>query len=143
MRISKILVCVSLLFVSACTVNHGDFTVLTNKIVSTSDFDLGSGARIHHVNGDDTTHIIFLIPIGIPKLSEALNDAFEKADADVMTDVTVRSGYFWIPYIYGQQWWSVDGDAIKTRKNWIIRIKSSKAARMKNFAWLSAYFLHK
>ena len=113
----KFLSVVSLMLLSACTVNHGDFTVLSNKIVSTQDFDLFSSQRIRNVEGEDMAHMIIIFPTGTPRLEAALNDAFEKTDTDVMTDVTVQSWFWWIPYIYGNIGWEVTGDAVKTRAN--------------------------
>ncbi|MDY4842151.1 MAG: hypothetical protein SO314_07300 [Alphaproteobacteria bacterium] len=113
----KTLIISSLIFLSACTVNHGDFTVLSNKIVNTQDFDMGTSQRIRNIRGKDIEHMIIIFPTGNPKLSEALNDAFEKTDTDIMTDVTVESWFWWIPYLYGNAGWEVSGDAVKTRKN--------------------------
>ncbi len=107
----------SLVLLSACTVNHGDFTVLSNKIVSTQNFDIEKSQRIRNVEGVDMAHMIILFPTGAPKVEEALNNAFQKTDTDVMTDVTIKSWFWWIPYIYGNMGWKVTGDAIKTRSN--------------------------
>ncbi len=114
---TKILSVISLILLSACSVNHGNFTVLSNKIVSTQNFDIGNSPRIKNVSGQDSAHMIIIFPTGTPKLEAALNNAFQKTDTDVMTDVTVKSWYWWIPYIYGNFGWEVTGDAIKTRSN--------------------------
>lgn len=107
----------ALFLLPSCTINHGDYTVLSNKIVNTKDFDMGIIKRQRNIKGEDVAHIIIAIPTGAPKLSEALNNAFEKTDTDIMTDVTVKSWYWYIPYVYGQGGWSVSGDAVKTRHN--------------------------
>ena len=113
----KYLSVVFLMLLSACTINHGDFTVLSNKLVATQNFSMGTSNRIRNVKGEDTAHMIILFPTGTPRLEAALNDAFEKTDTDVMTDVTVETWFWWIPYIYGNMGWRVTGDAIKTRSN--------------------------
>jgi len=103
---------------SSCVVNHGDFTILSNKLIDVKRFSLAESPRQRNVEGDDTTHIILFIQAGgEPKLSEALNDAFRVTDTDVMSNVTIKSWAWYIPYIYGSIGWSVTGDAIKTRKN--------------------------
>lgn len=111
------LILLGTLMISACSINHGDFTVLSNKIVDTSNFDLENTPRLKNVEGEDMTHIIIIFSTGIPKITGALNDAFSKTDTDVMTNVNLSQTSWYIPYIYGQQGWTVKGDAIKTRKN--------------------------
>jgi hypothetical protein len=101
----------------SCTFNHGNFTVLSNKIVDTQHFNLGQSTRKRKVQGKDISHTIIFFPTKIPKLSEALNNAFEKSDTDLMTDVNISRTWWYIPYIYGQEAWIVTGDAIKTREN--------------------------
>lgn len=115
-KCSKLLIPV-LFMLPSCTLNHGDYTVLSNKIVDTRNFDMGTAKRQHNVEGEDVAHIISFIPTGEPKLSEALNNAFAKTDTDVMTDVTIKSWFWYVPYVYGQKGWSVSGDAVKTRHN--------------------------
>lgn len=105
------------LMLSACTVTHGSFTVMSNKIVDIKNFDLGKSERIKGVTGENMEHIIIFIPTGVPSITNALNDAFDKTDTDIMTDVTLKSWYWYIPYIYGNAGWEVSGDAIKTRRN--------------------------
>ena len=105
------------LMLSACTVTHGSFTVMSNKIVDIKNFDLGKSERIKGVTGENMEHIIIFIPTGVPSITNALNDAFDKTDTDIMTDVTLKSWYWYIPYIYGNAGWDVSGDAINTRRN--------------------------
>ena len=81
------------------------------------DFDLDKADRVKNVKGVDRSHIIFLYDTKAnPNLSDALNDAFRKADGDVMTDVTVTYWRWYIPLIYGQRGWTVEGDVVKTRR---------------------------
>lgn len=114
----KNLFIIALLFlISGCSVNHGTYTVMSNKIVNVNEFDLDKSDKIKNIKGTDRSHIIiFFNTKANPNLSDALNDAFRKADGDVMTDVTVTSWFWWIPYIYGQSGWTVEGDVVKTRK---------------------------
>lgn len=112
----KILAVCLVTLLGACSVNHGNFTVLSNKIVNINDFDLDKADRIKNIKGVDRAHVIMFFPTkSNPNLSDALNEAFRKADGDVMTDVTVTSWGWWIPYIYGQNGWTVEGDVVKTR----------------------------
>lgn len=100
-----------------CVVRHGDFTVLSNKVIRLSEFELDRADRVKAIVGKDVQHIIIFIPTaGTPTLEGALDDAFEKGGGDVMTDAVVKSWNWYIPYIYGQAGWSVKGDVVKTRR---------------------------
>ena len=107
--------CVSLC--AGCIVRHGDFTIISNKLVRTSEFELGKADRAKGIEGKDTQHVILFIPFGsAPTLEGALDDAFERGGGDVMTDAVVKWYWYWIPLIYAQSAWVVKGDVVKTRK---------------------------
>ena len=74
---SKAFAILFLLF-SSCTVNHGDFSVISNKLVNLDDFELGQESRTKRVKGEQVVHLIFgIIPAGaIPTLEGAMDDAF-------------------------------------------------------------------
>ncbi|MDY0270035.1 hypothetical protein [Trichloromonas sp.] len=112
-----IIVFLSVLF-SGCTVRHGDFTVISNKLTRLSEFEVDKANRVKNVTGKDVQHIIIFIPTGGPPTVEAaVDDALEKGDGDLMTDAVIHCWNWYIPYIYGQVGWSVKGDVVKTRKN--------------------------
>lgn len=103
-------------FLNGCVVRHGDFTVLSNKLVKTSGFELEKADRVKSIQGKDVQHIILFIPFGsAPTLEGALDDAFEKGGGDVMTDAVVKTYFVWIPLLYAQSAWVVKGDVVKTR----------------------------
>ncbi|MBZ0166756.1 MAG: hypothetical protein K8I00_08100 [Candidatus Omnitrophica bacterium] len=108
---------VLVLICSGCATRHGDFTVVSNKLVRTSNFDIGSVERKKNITGEDVQHVIIFFPTsGPPTLEGAIDDAMEKGDGDVMTDAVIKSWWFYIPYIYGKSGWSIKGDVVKTRK---------------------------
>ncbi|MEW5894670.1 MAG: hypothetical protein AB1650_02765 [Candidatus Omnitrophota bacterium] len=111
------LLIVMILFFSGCATRHGDFTVLSNKMLRLSEFELDKEDRVKNVVGEDVAHIIVVVPTkGTITLESAVDDALEKADGDVMTDVVITQWGFYIPYIYGQMGWKVKGDVVKTRR---------------------------
>lgn len=124
MRPSKILLkiiilAIALCYLSGCAVNHGHFTVASNKVFRISDFELEKADRVKGVEGKSVQHFIFsIIPVGSqPTIEGAMDDAMQKGGGDVMTDLQMEQWFFMIPYIYGQAGWSVTGDVVKTRKN--------------------------
>ncbi|MCA8954849.1 MAG: hypothetical protein KDC87_02180 [Planctomycetes bacterium] len=111
------LVCAAALL-SGCVLNHGDFTVISNKLMRLSEFELSKADRKKGVVGQDIAHIILFIPTkGQITIEEAVDDALNKGGGDVLTDAKVKSWFWYIPYIYGQAGWSVTGDVVKTRRN--------------------------
>lgn len=113
-----ILCIVFLVFIlNACSIRHGDFTVLSNKLVNLTDFELGKTDRAKGVEGEDVQNIILFIPTsGPPTLEGALDNALEKGNGDIMTDAVISWRYFYLPLIFGQQAWEVKGDVVRTRK---------------------------
>ena len=104
------------IILTGCSVRHGDFTVISNKLVRLSNLKLDDPDRRKNVEGEDMKRIIVYFSTGIPTIEGALDDAFAKGDGDVMTDAVIEYKWFYIPYIYGEQSWNVKGDVIKTRK---------------------------
>ncbi|MDD2840203.1 MAG: hypothetical protein PHY80_03705 [Rickettsiales bacterium] len=105
------------LVLSSCTTNHGSYTVLSNKIVNLSEFDISTPSRVKKVVGKDVDHAIFFYHSKLNiSINGALDNAFEKYDGDVMTDVTIESYHWCIPLIYAQSGWVVKGDVVKTRQ---------------------------
>ena len=107
---------VVLCFSNGCMIRHGDFTVLSNKLVNVSNFEIDKSDRIKGSIGKDTQHtIMFFVIGGQPTLEGALDDAFGRGGGDVMTDAVVKEWWFYIPLIYGQHVWQVKGELVKTR----------------------------
>lgn len=100
-----------------CVINHGDYTVLSSRLVDTGAFELSKADRVRNVVGQDYTHIIVFFPAGKlnPSIDEAVNDALTQANGDLMTDVTVTYFAWYIPFIYGREGWRVKGDVVRTR----------------------------
>ena len=116
--IKTVILCALLCCFVGCAVNHGHFTVASNKVFRLSQFEMEKANRTKAVEGESVQHIVIFIPIGTqPTIEGALDDAMLKGNGDVMTDVDMNSWFFYIPYIYGQAGWSVKGDVVKTRKN--------------------------
>ena len=108
---------VASLLLSGCTVRHGDFTVLSSKLVNIKELDLSKADRTKGVTGTDVAHIIVFIPTKQQvTLKEALDDALRKGNGDVMTDAVIYYWSWYIPYIYGQVGWEVTGDVVRTRR---------------------------
>ncbi|MCP4482834.1 MAG: hypothetical protein GY817_08885 [bacterium] len=66
------------------------------------------------VIGKDTAHIIFFIPTKrAPNLKEAIDNAIEKKSGVVgLADVTLKRGFWYIPGLYGKDYYVVEGNPI-------------------------------
>ena len=98
---------------SGCVTRIGDFTV-----ASTKNMDIKKS--LHRVDetirnrGVDKAHIIFFIPTKTwVNMKEAMDNAIEKAPSSVgLSNVTVKYGEWYIPLIYGQFWYEIEGNPV-------------------------------
>lgn len=94
---------------TGCTNRLLDFTVVSSKNV-----DLSKGADFKRgttrVKGEDMRHIIVFIPTGQPSAKTAMDKAIESVPGAVgLADGVITSKAWWIPYIYGQTSFEVEG----------------------------------
>ena len=95
--------------ISGCTTRLVDFTVISSKNV---DLSRGADFKRHtgRVQGEDLKHIIVFIPTGVPNAKAALDKAIESVPGAVaLLDGVLTYEWFWIPYIYGQQKYIIEG----------------------------------
>lgn len=100
------------LLISGCAHRIGDFTVASTKNMDIKD-------SLHKVDyttrlvGKDTKHVIFFFPTGIPNMKEAMDNAIEKTPNAVgLSNVTVKLGNWYIPLLYGQHYYEIEGNPI-------------------------------
>lgn len=67
-------------------------------------------------SGETCKHIILVFPTGYPKLDEAVSQATAKNDGDFMMNARVYSTHWYIPLLFGETCWKVEGDVYKTNK---------------------------
>lgn len=99
---------------TACA-TRSDFTAISSKNVNISNMKLERAKSKGRTSGEDCQHVIIIIPTGgPPTIDEAIDRALESRGASLLTDAVVNFHYFYIPYIYGQTCWKVEGDAYDT-----------------------------
>ena len=98
------------LFAGCWNQRVGDFSVISSR-----NFDLNSDYVLLEkgVTGEDTQYIIIFIPTGQINIENAVDDALKRVDGDVMTNASIKLKGFWIPYIYGESRYVVEGDVWK------------------------------
>ncbi|MCM1324429.1 MAG: hypothetical protein NC218_09900 [Acetobacter sp.] len=107
-----------IIYLSGCCYNFGHFTILSNRMIDTQNIKNENIKKQYNIEGRDVGHtIVFMRTKSNPNLNDALNDALKKSQTDLMVDVEVKVWYWFIPYLYSQTGWKVQGTAIKTRNN--------------------------
>lgn len=95
---------------SGCAHRIGDFTVASTKNINVED-SLHRVDYDNRVTGKDVKHIVVIFPTGQPNMKEAMDNAIEKAPKAVaLSNVTVKSVGWYIPWIYGQNSFVVEGN---------------------------------
>ena len=98
---------------SGCSVNMGNYSVISTKQI---EWERGDEFYLHNqrIQGRDVSHIIVLFPTKtIITIQEAVENALNRIPGAIaMTNVTTKSSWFYIPYIYGQQNIYVEGNVV-------------------------------
>ena len=116
MKILLISILVILSMTGCSTKSH--FTYISNQLFNRNDFSTDiEEDKVPLVKGEDTTHVILFIPTKMTiTLNEALDDAFDQAPhRDLLKDVNTTFCWWYIPYIYGQAYWNIEGSATKSK----------------------------
>ena len=102
----------SLLLLSSCSHRIVDFTLISSKNIEFSKFD--TYERLNsRVTGEDTKSIIFVVPTGNPSGKEAMDEAIESVPGCVaLVDGVLTQKWFYIPYIYGEYTFIIEGTPI-------------------------------
>ncbi len=124
--VAAVLLCIP---VSGCVTRLVDFT-----IISTKNIDLAKGASFTRASaratGEDIVSIIIIIPTGTPNIKTAIDRAIESVPGAVaLLDGVLSQKTFYIPYIYGESGYVVEGTPlidpalashVKLQSNYII-----------------------
>ena len=100
---------------SGCVTRTADLTILSTRNVSLDSTDLDSLPQTRGVEGKTSKMMLLFIPLGVPHLEDAVEDALEKGNGDVLLDGVVYIGGWW--FLIGQNTIKVKGNVVKTRGN--------------------------
>jgi hypothetical protein len=113
----EIIVLVSFILTSGCSVRVADLTLISTKNIDLSNatLDVRKGQR---TKGEDCAiALLGLIPLGIPNLEEAVDDALEKGKGNVMVDqVSYSKGAYFI--IASQSCIEVEGTVLNVAETY-------------------------
>jgi len=88
-----------------------DMTALSTRNVNLDSCDLDT-LQQKKVVGESSRFILVFIPLGLPHLNEAVDDALDKGHGDLMLDASVYQGGWW--FLFGQVKMQVRGNVVKT-----------------------------
>lgn len=103
----------ALLVASGCKTRICDLTVVATQNVELEKVDIDKMPQKKRVIGKDSNFMFLFIPLGLPSLEDAVEDALEKGDGDLMVDAVVYSKGWW--FLIGQNGIEVRGNVVKTR----------------------------
>ena len=101
------------LLATGCSLRLGDMSVISNRNVSLEKVDLDALPQTKNVTGKDTKFLFLFIPFGVPHLEDAVDDALNKGDGDVLVDAVIHARNWW--FLVGQTGYEVTGTVVKTR----------------------------
>ena len=111
------IIAIATLLLSGCAFTS-DFTAMSSKNVNLDDLHIDKSQSKGRVTGEDCQYIIIFVPTGgPPTLEEAADRAVEPVNAQLLTDVRVKYSTFYLPLLFGQTCWTVEGDAYDTFAN--------------------------
>lgn len=105
------------LTISGCATYHGQYSVLSNRVLDLHDFDPAKAlAKRIYAEGTSERRIIATVADrnSLPTLDEAIDKALEEGEGDVILNAQVLHWQWQIPLIYGTSGWKVVGDVINT-----------------------------
>jgi len=104
------------MLLSGCAHRVGDLTALSTRNVSLNKIDIDTLPQSKAVEGRSSAFMLLFIPLGIPHLEDAVDDALNKGDGDLMLD----------PVIYMGGWWFIVGESSITVKGNVVNTKGGK-----------------
>ncbi|MCD9516854.1 hypothetical protein GLP21_19470 [Photobacterium carnosum] len=106
-KIIPIILISSALLLTGCAQRVADFTLASTKNVNLNNGHFVEGPR---VIGEDQK-IIIIVPLGIPSIKEAADQAIEKDKCAVgLTDVTADSEFF--SFLFGYVKYTIEGNLL-------------------------------
>ena len=108
--INKFLIILFLIVFTGCSYEVAQLSLASTTITEINGQTINKGT----FKGKDQNYIIFLFPIGFPKIDDAIDNTLNDNNLDYLTDITISEEFFWIPYLFGYRNYNVYG------KGWVI-----------------------
>lgn len=103
----------TVIYLSGCTTHITDLSMISNKNINLNKVNIDTLPQKKSIEGEDTKFMFLFIPFGQPTLKEALNDALEKGQGDLMVDASVYVTSWW--FLIGETGIKIKGDVVNTK----------------------------
>ncbi len=114
-KLALVLLSATMIFLTGCSCRVADMSIITTKNINLNEVNLDKLPQRKNVVGKDSNLWVTFIPFGYPQLEDAVDDALNKGNGDVMIDAVIHSTSWW--FLLGQDTISVKGTVVKTRDN--------------------------
>lgn len=98
---------------TGCTLRVADLSIVSTRNISLDHRDLDQLPQKKGIRGVDSKWIVLIVPIGTPHLEDAIDDALDTGEGDVMIDAVIHRRQWW--FLVGQDAIEVKGTVVKTR----------------------------
>lgn len=107
----------SLLLLCSCQTRLMDMTIATTKNIDLNNVQQYATLPNARVRGENSTHIITVIPLGYPSVKEAIDRAVEQNGSNCvgLSNVVFYESSWYIPLLYGRITVTAEGDPIYKR----------------------------
>jgi len=109
--LSGLILILLFLGLTGCAIRQADLTAMTTRNVKLDGTNLNalSGERIE---GKDSKFVFLFIPFGLPHIENAVDDALDKGNGDLMLDAVIYIKSWW--FLIGQNTITVKGTVVNT-----------------------------
>lgn len=105
------------LLLSSCQTRLMDMTIATTKNIDLNNVNQYTTVPNARVHGEDSKHIVTVIPLGFPSVKEAIDRAVEQNGSNCvgLSNVVFYESSWYIPLLYGRVSIIAEGDPIYKR----------------------------
>jgi len=100
---------------AGCATEHLRFAALSSEPIPTLGYPKERLRRVTNVSATVSSQIILWIPTNTqtPTLQNAVDSALERGGGKLMVDAEVTHWWILVPFLYGQEGWTVQGDVVR------------------------------
>lgn len=111
-KIVSVILCTLLL--SGCATRIAGLTVVSDRNVNTKNVRVSELPQTQNVVGESKKFVFLFIPFGGPTMKEALEDALNKGNGDMMINASLYATSWW--FIVGQIGYELRGTVVNTQQ---------------------------